>query len=115
MFPSHAAQATAIAFQLAAQLDAYEHELGQVTLDGDDAELHARLAGLFDEMQAYAGSLPELSVSWLALMISRAEFTHHLWTARNARGQGDLELLLEQHREAIDALRVRCARMLRRA
>lgn len=116
MFPSHAAQQTAIAFQLAATLDAYEQELEGLSLNVADAERQGRLAEHFDQMQAYAASLTELSVSWLALMISRAEFTHNLWSARErGRQAADLKLLLDQHREAIAAMRARCTRMMRRS
>lgn len=114
-FPSHAAQESAIAFQLAATLDAYEQALGQLRLPGPAPDALARLAQHFDEMQLYAASLPQLSVSWVALLISRAEFTHHLWRAHGATDTGNLPLLLEQHKEAIGTLRSRCRRLLRRA
>ena len=114
-FPSHAAQESAIAFQLAATLDAYEQELGRLRLVQPAPDTLAQLAQHFDQMQLYAASLPQLSVSWVALLISRAEFTHDLWRAQGAPEPGNLQILLEQHKEAIDGLRSRCRRMLRRA
>lgn len=114
-FPSHAAQESAIAFQLAATLDAYEQELGKVRLGGPTVDTLAQMAQHFDQMQLYAASLPQLSVSWVALLISRAEFTHHLWRAQGRTETGNLQLLLEQHKDAIEGLRSRCRRMLRRA
>ena len=115
MFPSHAEQKIAIALQLAACLDAYEQDLDKLPLDSASAERHAALADRFDEMQMYATSLPELSVSWLTLMISRAEFTHNVWLARERGRAGGLQLLLDEHRDALEGMRARCARMARRA
>jgi len=115
MFPSHQAEQRAITFQLTAALDAYEHDLQALFDTPSEAAIYQRLAQHFDQMQMYAASLPQLSVSWVALMISRAELMHALWRdAQDAGAHADGALLLEQHRDAVDALRRRCTRMLRK-
>ena len=116
MFPSHAAELSAIAFQLLASLDDYEQALEAVPTHGTDAELLARMSLHFDQMQLQAATLPELSVSWIALLISRAELMHRLWMTqqRAARPGPELPELLQQHREAVQALRARAMRLIRK-
>ncbi len=118
MFPSHAAEVSAVAFQLIARLEAYEQDLERVPAQRADPELLSRLASHFDEMQLEAALLPPLSVSWVALLISRAELMHRVWAAQREPRPGidtELQELMEQHREALHALRLRATRLIRRS
>lgn len=117
MLPSHAAELSAIAFQLLASVEDYEQALADVPVQGPEPELLARLAADFDQMQLQAATLPQLSVSWVALLISRAELMHRLWVPHQNHAPhagGEFGELLEQHREAVHALRCRAMRLIRK-
>lgn len=112
--PSHRAEQSATAFQLAAALEHYETSVDQLVARGDDLELHAAMTRQLEPMRLYVGALPDMSVAWVALLITRFELTLALWKA--ARWAGDARVLAahEEHKEAIEALRRRCTRMLGR-
>src|SRR4051812_12468211 len=78
---SHAGERRAIAFQLLAALEKYDQELGPL-LKGYDPERYTDLSRQFDQLRLYVASLPELSVPWVSVLISRAEMTYALFKAR---------------------------------
>jgi hypothetical protein len=112
---SHAGERRAIAFQLIAALEKYEHDLLPLA-KGYDPERYANLSRQFEELRLFAASLPELSVPWVAMLISRTEMTFALFKAQQAqkRGGGEQATFLEKHRFAVEELRGSCARLIKR-
>jgi hypothetical protein len=89
MSASQAPAQSAIAFQLATALEAYGDEVGQLLHSPLDAGRYQAVTRRMDEMRMYAASLPQLSVSWVELLIRHFEFTHALW---RLHGQGGCSL-----------------------
>jgi hypothetical protein len=114
VLPSHQGEQSATAFQLAAALEHYESSVDQLVGRGYDPELHAALTREFEQMRMYASSLPEFSVSWVSLLISRFELTHALWKSTRVTGDPRVMGAHGDHKEAIAGLRKRCTRMLAR-
>ncbi|MBC5765326.1 hypothetical protein [Ramlibacter albus] len=111
MSASQASALTAIAFQLAAALEAYEAELDRMTGVHIDPELYQLVAQCMDDMRMFAASLPKLSVLWVELMIRHFEYTHGLW--RGQRGEAtaaELQALYARLREATRTLHGACVR-----
>jgi hypothetical protein len=104
---------TAIAFQLAAALDAYEQDVSALVATSFDPERYRRVSRHMDAMRMYAAALPSLSVPWVELMIRHFELTHALWRAqKDPAAAGELDPLLEQVRSAAQALSLRCTRLM---
>lgn len=114
MFPSHEAQQSAIAFQLAAALEQYEPCVDRLVARGYDPELYASMTKQFDQMRLYASSLPVVSVAWVALMISRFELTHTLWKHLKGEAEAKLDDVHAQHKRDVAALKERCRRLITR-
>jgi hypothetical protein len=109
--PVHALDA--IAFQLAAALDAYDVAFDALLNHGDLA--HYEEAGRWmDQLKMYSGALPQLSVQYVNLLIAHAELVHCLW--KNAKGTGDGSETLAKaratQRQAITGLRRKCLQLL---
>lgn len=109
---SQQAEHSATAFQLAAALEHYESSVDQLVTRGYDPQLHAAVARQLEPMRLYAGALPELSVAWVALLISRVELTHALWMAARCAADARVLAAYEEHKQTIAVLRQRCTRML---
>jgi hypothetical protein len=82
---------SAIAFQLAATLEAYEQDVaGLLRVKGSpDPELYRRISGHIDRMRMYAASLPPVSVAWVEVLIRHFELMHGLWRAQHDPAQHD--------------------------
>lgn len=114
MLPSHQAEQSASAFQLAAALEPYESSVDQLVASGYDPELHASITRQIEQMRVHAGALPEFSVVWVALLISRFELTHALWKADRAAADPAVLAAYGEHKESIAGLRRHCTRILAR-
>lgn len=103
----------AIALQLLAALQAYERDVAVLVDNWHDLELHRRLGERLDRIRMFSSALPEVRVQWVEVLIAHSELTHRLW--QTAGGQalplGGREELLENHRDAVAALRNRCMRL----
>jgi hypothetical protein len=110
---SYAGDRRAIAFQLLAALDEYDQDLRPL-VRGYDPERYASLARQFDQLRLYAGSLPELSVAWVAVLVSRAEMTFNLFRAQHdPQAREGVAGFIERHRTEVEELRGSCARLIR--
>lgn len=99
----------ATAFRIAALLEQYEQDVEDLESPWPDVELHARMSRDLDEMRVLCAAVPLLSVPWVHLMISNAEFLHCL---RSGPAGGEPSVAARrckgEHLVAIRALRERC-------
>jgi hypothetical protein len=105
----------AIAFQLAAALDAYDITFESLMRDWPDIDLYHSASASMDELRMYSAALPQLSVQYITLLIAHAELVHCLW--KHASGAEpvpavQLETARSDHRAAITGLRRKCLRLL---
>ena len=94
-------------FKLAAALEKYEGDLRTLAEGWFDAEGLRRLQREFAEMRMLGASLPRLSVSWVAVLVSRARLLQSLCS----RGRPAMAVL-QEHLAAVEGLRSRCLRMI---
>jgi hypothetical protein len=96
---------SAIAFQFAAALQAYEADVDRMLAATGDLELYQKVSGRMDEMRLYASSLPQVSVPWVEVLIRHFELTHTLWRIQGRPDAGDeLEQVRALHAEAVRTL-----------
>jgi hypothetical protein len=108
--------ASAIAFQLAAALEAYEAEVSTMLARPMDPPAYQQVSRRMDEMRMYAATLPSVSVAWVELLIRHFELTHALWRSqRDGPNAPDLEPLREQVHAAVVQLSRKCAQLLPQA
>ena len=111
MSVSQAPALSAIAFQLAAALDAYELDIGLLVRAPTDPEVYHRVSRAMDQMRMYAAALPSLAVPWVEVMIRHFELTHALWRPA-APGHHDVQQLHVRLREAIRVLARKCTYLM---
>jgi hypothetical protein len=113
MSASQGSALSAIAFQLAAALEAYEADVATLLRAPLDPELYQRVSRHVDNMRMYSGALPALSVAWVEVLIRHFELTHGLW--RVQQGVADQAVMQGHHehlRAAIARLRQLCLRAI---
>ena len=104
---------TAIAFQLAAALDAYEVEVEGLLSHSNDLELYRKVSARMDEMRLYASALPHVAVPWVEVLIRHFELTHGLWQVYQAKmGVDELAEVRRLHRGAVGTLQQRLLQSL---
>jgi hypothetical protein len=106
---------SAAGFQLLAFADQYSLELAGLLACTQDPERYAALSQCFERMRCVAATLPELSVSWVGVLISHAELVHALFRPGGARDSAGLREAAQAHTEALEHLRAACQRLLRPA
>lgn len=94
-------------FRLAAALERYEMDLQALTQRWRDVELRRRLREQFREMRLLGASLPQVSVSWIAVLVSRARMLQAFFARTGRAG-----IALQEHLHAVAALRNGCLRLL---
>jgi hypothetical protein len=104
---------SAIAFQLAAALEAYEQDVAALLAGSFDPEVYRRVSRHMDAMRMYAAALPSVSVAWVEVLIRHFELTHGLWRVeREGKGTVDLRELHAQLREAVQGLSRKCVQLM---
>lgn len=96
-----------VTFKLAAALERYEMELRARADQWLDLECCQRLQAQFSELRLLCAAIPKLSVSWVAVLLSRAR----LVAALSSTGAGAAPLL-HDHLAAVEGLHKRCLRMM---
>jgi len=108
---SNAGERRTVALQLLAALDAYDRNLMPLAR-GYDPEHYALLSRQFDELRLYAATLPELSVPWVGVLVSRTELTFNLFKAqKDEDARKRVAAFIERHRLAVEELRGSCSRL----
>lgn len=97
-----------VTFKLAAALEKYEMDLRALAESWLDPELFRRLQEEFGELRILGASLPRLSVSWVAVLVSRTK----LLQALCSRTGPSLATVLQEHLAAVEGLRRRCLRLI---
>jgi hypothetical protein len=95
-------------FKLAAALERYDMRLRALAERSLDLELVRRLQHDFAELRLLCASLPKLSVSWTAVLLSRSR----LLLALCQRTAQPASALLHEHLAAVEGLRRRCLRSM---
>src|SRR3954462_1766743 len=104
---------TAVAFQLAATLDAYERDVALLVGVPFNPEAYRRVSRQMDEMRMYSATLPALSVAWVEVMICHFELTHGLWRVQKEGGEAaELRELHVRLREAVRRLARKCVQLM---
>lgn len=103
---------SAIAFQLAATLEAYDESISAMLAAPMDAELYRRVSEQVDQMRMYAAALPTLSGAWVEVLIRHFELTHGLWRAQRDPGTVALTDLREALSGAVLRLSRRCIQLM---
>jgi len=116
MSASHAPALDAIAFQLVAALERYDHNVETLlaTWPGPDLNLYREVCEQIDSIRMYSSALPELRVAWVELLIGHAELVHTLWKAQRS-GDEDVARVRAHHGHSVATLRHRCVRLLQGA
>lgn len=107
----------AIAFQLAAALEKYDHDAGTMIETWLDMGLYRQVSDEVEQIRMYSAALPQLSVQWVELLIAHAELVHSLWRLRFREIEADGDRLAEirqRHSDCVRTLRARCLRLLAR-
>lgn len=113
MSAGHTQLPSAIAFQFAARLEAYDQDVECMTACPSAPDVYHRVARHMDEMRLYAASLPELSVAWVELLIRHFELMHGLWQQQQGEVQREAAReLRQQHRGALQRLSRQCLRLI---
>lgn len=104
---------SAVAFQLAAALDAYERDVARLVRGPFDMDAYQRASRHMDQMRLYAATLPMVSVAWVEVMIRHFELTHGMWRLqKNPADPVDLQLLHERLRDALQRLSRKCVQLM---
>ena len=98
--------ARVVSFKLLAALEQYELDLRALAESWIDAEALRRLQQEFGAMRILGASLPRLSVSWVAVLLSRARLLQ-AWC-----GGEQVRVALQDHLAAVRGLRFNCMRMI---
>jgi hypothetical protein len=95
-------------FKLAAALERYEMDVRALAGRSFDREVYRRLQHEFSHLRCLCASLPKLSVSWVAVLLSRTRLLH----AVRQRAGATASALVQEHLAAVDSLRSSCLRMM---
>src|SRR5206468_13012 len=96
-----------VTFKLAAALEAYESDVRALAHAWRDPDLLRRLQAQFRELRVLGAALPRLSVSWVAVLLSRTKWLDALLS----RGV-PAAAALQEHQAAVEGLRRGCLRMM---
>ncbi|MEJ5988563.1 hypothetical protein WG902_01090 [Ramlibacter sp. PS3R-8] len=103
---------SAIAFQLAATLEAYDEAVVAMLAAPLDPDLYRRVSAQIDQMRMYAAALPTLSGAWVEVLIRHFELTHGLWRAQREPEAVALQELHAQLRDSVQRLSKRCFQLM---
>jgi hypothetical protein len=100
------------ALQAAAALARYERHVRRLAATWLEMELYATVSAEIDEIGRACAQLPDVQVSWVALLVSHTELVHALWrVGKPSLEVDDSSLALREHLQCIDALARRCLRL----
>lgn len=113
MSASHFPVLRASALQTAAALERYEANVRRLVATWLDMDLYATVSQEIDEIKAYCGTLPDVTLPWSALLVSHAELVHTLWRSGETGASRDDEVAarLAEHLACIAALAEACRQL----
>jgi hypothetical protein len=95
------------ALEVEAALDRYERHVRELVQTWLDMDLYREVSVEIDAIRACCAAVPELSVPWVALLISHADLVHCLWRSGQPGqrvAQRELQQRLDDHVRCIRAL-----------
>jgi hypothetical protein len=98
--------ARVVTFKLAAALEKYEIDLRTLAESWLDLDAVRKLQDEFAQLRQLGASLPRLSVSWVAVLVSRARLLRTLCRP------GPIVPALQEHLAAVEGLRRNCLRSI---
>lgn len=109
----HRRALSAVAFELAAALQAYQADFAAFVAGPCSLAPCRTASRRLDDVVRLRGALPELAVPMVELLVCHTELVHVVFgaVACSTVQRGDL---LQRHREAVEAMQARCLRMVRR-
>ena len=101
------------AMQIAATLRSYERHIGQLASGPLDMDVYQAASLEIDQLRAWCGTLPQVSVPWIGLLIAHADLVYLLWrdVGKDASAAPEMRDRLRVHRAATRALLLRCQRL----
>jgi hypothetical protein len=99
--------APVVTFKLAAALEQYEEDLRACAETWRDGDLFRRIQQQFAELRILGASLPKLSASWVAVLVSRAQLLDAL-----CHRTAPVMTALQDHLSAVACVRERCLRSM---
>jgi hypothetical protein len=104
---------SAIAFQLAAELESYQEQADALIRAPFDPDLYQRVSRHIDSMRMYAAALPSVSVAWVEVLIRHFELTHALWRLQHdGKASVELAALRKSLFDAVDRLSQKCTQLM---
>jgi hypothetical protein len=118
MSSSPAPAVTAIAFQLVAALERYQAAFDELVESWFDRNRCHAVVRLLDEIRKLRCALPQLAVDMMEVAIRHTELLQSLWNRATIHPRaaiaGEIGTLRSRHRAAIEAMRLKCLRLLAR-
>lgn len=103
-----------VVMQLHGELQGYETHVRQLAQEWHthcDLVLFGEAGRAMDRMRTLAIAVPQLSATWLMVMISHTELMHNLW--RVSKGEPlDTAAELDDHLSCVRAMASQCRRLL---
>lgn len=102
------------AMKIAAALRSYERHIVRLVPSWLDVDLYQTASVEIDQVRAWCGTLPGVSVPWIALLISHADLMLSLWnSAGHPPGacNDEIQQRLAEHVACIHALAHRCQQL----
>jgi len=107
----------AAATELEAALEEYERHVRTLVLTWLDMDAYRDVSAEIDAIRNGCAGLPELSTSWVALLVSHADLVHCLWRSSQPDervSREELQRRLEEHVGCIRGLAERSRRLAER-
>jgi hypothetical protein len=115
---SHPREATreAVAFQLTALLERYEADIERLARTWLDMQLYSAVSREVDLMRMHCGTLPQVSVQWVGLLIAHAELLQCLWGHQRGHVSAcELGTCRDNHAASLRALQAKCRMLFSRS
>ncbi len=101
---------SAIAFQLAGALEAYQADFDRLLAGQCSLEHCKHVSRQLDEVLMLKGALPQLSVQMVELLVCHTELMQAIWGVVRMTADEKVDLVT-RHRESTAAMRSKCLRL----
>jgi hypothetical protein len=100
---------SAVAFQVAAVLEAYQLQIERLAADWRNRPLYRAVSAQLDEVGGLLGAFPQLAVDMVEVVVCHAKLLHLLQSGDAA---GDLSQLRSRQQDAVQTMRRKTLRLL---